>query len=561
MTPRLLLRGTALAAATAAALSAAVSSSSSPPPPPPSAAAARAASPPHPHILFITADDLGYNDLGALNGGLTITPAIDALRAGGLVLSDYHTFKICSPSRASVLSGRFPFNVGFYDMSADDNHELINTTLLPELLRSLGGYATHALGKYDVGYMVKEATPTYKGFDDFYGYYQACNADYWFHSSPGPCPYNVSVMDWSDSVEHDIGPPDRAAINGTYNRNLLSARARSIVEAHDAATPLFMYLAFQNVHEGCMPTAPKLGLQAPLSKVELYNTTQLDTYKVMAAMLTELDDGVADVLAALSQRGMLDDTLVVFVSDNGGPLEHSTNAPLRGGKHTFYEGGVRVTAFLAGGALPAARRGATWPGLAHASDWYPTLVEGLAGLQIPARTGPMPVDGVNLLPAMFQGGDSPRTEVVHQVNNTFFDEGVQAIRIREMKLIRGPPGDNRTIAWPQPAAQPVPIGLSGAVVEPGTDHVRSTVLGGVVPGRCAPFCLFNLTSDLGETHNLAHEPAFAGLIAQMSARLDAFGAAAPPPGYIWPLPKDFKNATAQRCASSLLTGTVQPINL
>jgi len=190
-------------------------------------AAASAAAPPHPHILFITADDLGYDDLGALNGGLTITPAIDALRASGLVMSDYHTFKICSPSRASVLSGRFPFNVGFYDMSADDNHQLVNTTLLPELLRSLGGYATHALGKYgecprpnsnptlkprprtpqthpnriptpptrtltltdtDVGYMVKETTPTYKGFDSFYGYYRPATLTTGFTPAPAPAP-------------------------------------------------------------------------------------------------------------------------------------------------------------------------------------------------------------------------------------------------------------------------------------------------------------------------------------------------------------------------------------
>ena len=112
---------------------------------------------PPPHIVFITADDLGYGDLGSANGGKTFTPAIDALRAGGAILTDYHTFKICSPSRASVLGGRYPFNMGFYDMDTDDNHATTNFTLFPELLRR-GGYATHALGKYDVGYMVKAAT-------------------------------------------------------------------------------------------------------------------------------------------------------------------------------------------------------------------------------------------------------------------------------------------------------------------------------------------------------------------------------------------------------------------
>jgi len=283
-------------------------------------------------------------------------------------------------------------------------------------------------------------------------------------------------------------------------------------------------------------------------------------------MLTELDDGVAAALRAFEAKGMLDNTLVVFVSDNGGPLEHATNAPLRGGKHTFYEGGLRVTAFVSGGALPAARRGTSWPGLAHASDWYRTLVEGAARSNIPAYTGPMPVDGFNLLPALLSGGASPRTEVISQVENAHFSENCSVIRVGDMKLIRGDPGDNRTIAWPQPAAQPVPLGLSGAQVEPGTDHVRGTVLAGVVQGRCRGgaahnLCLFNLTEDLGESRNLAGEPRYATLISTMLQRLDAVGAAAPPPAYLWPRPQDFQRELAKRCNASRQTGSVQPVDL
>ena len=367
-------------------------------------------------------------------------------------------------------------------------------------------------------------------------------------------------MDWSDSSGTNIGPPDRAAINGTYNRDLITARANEIVAAHDASKPLFLYLAFQNVHEGCTPLTPKLGMQAPLAYVERYNTTVLDTYKVMGGMLTELDDGVAAVLAALSAKGMADNTLVVFVSDNGGPLEHSTNFPLRGGKHTFYEGGVRVTAFVSGGALPSERRGSTWSGLSHASDWYRTLVEGVAGATVPPDTGPTPVDGFNIFPSLISGSASPRSEVIHQVNNSYFDENCSSIRQGEMKLIRGNPGDNRTISWPQPAAHAVPLGRSGAVIEPGTDHVRSTVINGVVPGRCRPLCLFNLTEDLNESHNLAHQPRYAALVASMLARLDEVGAAAPPQGYLWPDPADWRRNLQLRCAHSQQSGTVQPVD-
>ena len=336
------------------------------------------------HVLMLVADDLGRNDLGIRNanahGPRTYSPNIDGLISEGVTLSSYHTFKICGPSRGSSLTGRYPWGMGFYDMDQDNLHTTTNFTLYPELLQR-AGYATHALGKWDVGWMARNATATYRGFDDFYGYYLACNADYWYHTvanggarcTPGNA-YNASVTDWSDNAGTALGPGDRLGRNGTYNAELLTARAEAIISAHDPSRPLYLYLAYQNVHEGCA-RPDKLGMQAPLAAVAAYNTTELDTYKLMGAMISELDAGVGRVTAALRAAGLYDDTLIAFVSDNGGPLEHATNAPLRGGKHTFFDGGLRVEAFLSGGAVPPALRGTTWPGLAHASDWYLTLVQ------------------------------------------------------------------------------------------------------------------------------------------------------------------------------------------
>jgi hypothetical protein len=131
--------------------------------------------------------------------------------------------------------------------------------------------------------MKRDATATYRGFDDFYGYYLACNADYWYHTvanGAAACTtdhvYNASVQDWSDNVGTRLSPGDRVARNGTYNQELLTARAEAIIAAHDASAPLYMYLAYQNVHEGCA-RPDKLGMQAPLASVALYNTTKLDT--------------------------------------------------------------------------------------------------------------------------------------------------------------------------------------------------------------------------------------------------------------------------------------------
>lgn len=379
-----------------------------------------------------------------------------------------------------------------------------------------------------------------RGFDTQFGYLYACNADYWYHGASGgyECPeygpYNQSVVDWVDS-NGAFSPADRAALNGTYNRKLLSDRAVDIIAAHPPSEPLYMYIAFMNGHEACV-NQTAAGVQAPLATAELYSTTVLDTYKLSGAMITELDFGVAAVVSALKAAALWDDTVLVFYSDNGGPLDHSANAPLRGGKHTFWEGGLRVEAFLSGGALPAASRGATWPGMAHAADWYSTLVEGVAGLPLPANTtgGPRPLDSLNLWPALLSGGASPRTEVVHQVANGFFTENVTAIRVGDYKLIKGVVGDNRTLAWPAPGASPTPLGLTGAVVESGTDHVRGPeVKGGSTVGFCKPACLFNVVADPGETADLAARPEFASLVANMSARLEAAGASGPPNAWRW----------------------------
>ena len=134
--------------------------------------------------------------------------------------------------------------------------------------------------------------------------------------------YNASIQDWSDNVGHALSPGDRVGRNGTYNRNLLSGRAAGIIGAHDAAAaPLFMYLAFQDAHEGCA-RPDKLGVQAPLATVELYNTTELDTYKIQGAMLTELDYGVGEVVAALKAAGMYDNTLCVPLPGKGEEQQH-----------------------------------------------------------------------------------------------------------------------------------------------------------------------------------------------------------------------------------------------
>lgn len=231
--------------------------------------------------------------------------------------------------------------------------------------------------------------------------------------------------------------------------------------------------------------------------------------------------------------------------------------------HATGEGGVRVAAFVSGPALPASvPRGSSWTGLSHTADWYRTLVEGVAGGTVPSNTGPVPDDSHNLWRAITTMGTSPRTEVVHQLNNTFYDEHVSAMRVGDYKLIRGEPGDDRTQYWPKNAAEPVPWGQSGGLTEPGTDHCRVKAMPQQpAKGHCQPYCLFDVVNDPGEQIDLSGNAAYAGIIANISARLDYLGSRAPDPEIARAYNKTtFPSAVNAFCAGLNKTGFLEPAN-
>ena len=187
---------------------------------------------------------------------------------------------------------------------------------------------THALGKWDIGFMEKKCSATYRGFDTFFGYYTACEADYWYHGASGGYPNGRpdctlpnhgaggDPTDLSNNSGTSLHPAAKR-LNGTYNTALFAQEAARLVEAHDVSDPFYMYLAFMAVHDGCTGATFKgLGKQAPLATVDLYNRTVLDTYKVAGAMYTELDRGIQTVIDALRMKKMWDQTVLIFVSDN-----------------------------------------------------------------------------------------------------------------------------------------------------------------------------------------------------------------------------------------------------
>jgi len=514
-----------------------------------------------PNIIHVLVDDLGFTDLGYKNN-VYQTPYIDSLAKGGVRLNNYYTFTVCAPTRASIMTGRYPWGIGYYWVGGDSEAVNSSYSMLPKLLKEEGGYETVAIGKWHCGAILKQHTPTYRGFDTFFGYYHAATESYWYHGGEGG---GCQATDFSNNTGTKIS--GAIGMNGTYATHAFTDYAIQRIQRHDVANPLYMYLAHFAVHDASGGAG---GIEAPMETVDRYPRVSADAYKVQGAALTELDWGVANVTHALQAKGMWENTVLVLTSDNGGPLGHALNAPLRGGKHSYWEGGIRVEAFVYSELLPTEVQGTLWNGLAHSSDWYVTMVEGIAGLTIPGNTGPRAPDGFNLWPSLRSGGDSPRKEVITQVKNEYSKgHGQEAgvIRSGEWKLIVGAPAGGKTnndvIPFPELSPSAVKFGSTTGHLEPGTNHARATATtitpSGKFDGLCVSSpCLFNLTADPSETTDLGSDSKYADVVKELSAKLEAAAATGPPFAETFLDKKKSQAAKVQQCNIATAYGFVEP---
>ncbi|KAF6039931.1 hypothetical protein EB796_001783 [Bugula neritina] len=286
----------------------------------------------------------------------------------------------------SVILGHAPWGLG------------TNETIMPEYLRDLG-YATHAVGKWHLGFFAKELTPLYRGFDSYYGW---AEAGYWGY-------------DFRDGIDLD-----RSA-NGSYSTELFASRAERIIQNHDSSKPLFLYLPYQAVHSG-IPSQPGYNpLEAPKKYTDRFPYITDPNRKLFAGMVSALDDAIGNVTAALSAKGLLDNSVIIFSTDNGGPangfdMNHACNWPLRGLKATYWEGGMRATGFIWSPLLK--KRGRVSNQMVHVTDWLPTIMH-LAELY-----------GMNMWQTLSEDLPSPRDEIIHN-----YDKTTGAIRQGPYKVI------------------------------------------------------------------------------------------------------------------------------
>ncbi len=401
-----------------------------------------------PNIIFVIADDLGYGELSCQNPDTDIpTPKIDSIAANGVRFTDgYVSAPFCAASRAGLITGRYQTRFGFEFNPIGPRNEdpdaglPVTETTLPDLLRDRAGYSTAMIGKWHLG-GTAHFNPIRRGFDEFFGF---LHEGHYF--VPSPWKNHTTWLrrkslaggrngQWTSkngklifSTHMGGNEPDYDADNPIFRNgqpvdekaNLTDAFTReavSFIERCGDERPFFLYLAYNAVH------SPLQGADGYMKKYENIDDIQR---RIFAAMLGQLDNGVGRVLNAVKKAGIWENTLIVFISDNGGPTREltSSNLPLRGEKGSLFEGGIRIPFMM------------QWPGKIDAGsefskpvislDLFDTCL-GLANVESEIIT-----DGVDLMPFL----KAEETEVVPH-ETLFWRVGKRAaLRKGDWKLVR-----------------------------------------------------------------------------------------------------------------------------
>jgi len=339
------------------------------------------------------ADDAGWHDVG-YHGSEIKTPNIDKLTKEGVVLNHFYVYPTCSPTRASLLTGRPPSRFGILGpIGGRSKHALPKDTLtLPALLRQ-NGYNTSITGKWHLG-LRPEVGPRKYGFDYSYGYFHGQIDQYTHH-------YKNGDRSWHRN--------DQYVDEEGHATDLITNEAiKFIKEIRDKSKPFFLYVPF---------SVPHYPLQEDEKWIEPYKESiQNESRRLYAASVTHMDDAIGKILSALDQENLAENTLVIFLSDNGGqeawtshgeyndrfgPYDRlGDNRPLRDWKGSLYEGGIRVPAVMrwTGKLKPG-----TIDGVISVNDIYPTIAH-IAGVSIPAEAH---VEGVDVWPALTGKGAVP----------------------------------------------------------------------------------------------------------------------------------------------------------
>ncbi|XP_070563087.1 arylsulfatase B-like isoform X2 [Ptychodera flava] len=429
-----------------------------------------------PHIVLILADDLGWNDIGWNNPNVK-TPHLNTLGQNGVIFNQTYVQPVCTPTRAALMTGYYPFRTGM-------QHGIIwrfmkgglplKFKTLPEKLKEVG-YLTHLVGKWHLGYSKLDYTPLKRGFDSFFGHLGGMISNY------GKTAKDIFVKE--TNVGYDLR--DNTGVvqkdNKTYSTLLYTERAVDIISKHHPEYPLFLYFAIDQ---------PAKGFQVPSKYEDLYPNMENQNIRRYYAKVSLVDEAVRNLTSALKSRGMWEDTMLIFISDNGALIvTQGSNLPFRALGSTLFEGAVRVPAMIHGPLVK--QKGYVHDGLNHITDWHTTILS-MAGI-----TPESDLDGMDIVDMIANGSPSPRKEFVYNIDQFEMSPGA-AIRVGDWKLITGNPNMN----YPGQVLSEVDgwLPVDREVIKP------KGVLDMKVPTPPANVTLlFNLKDDPEERHDLSHK--------------------------------------------------------
>ena len=374
-----------------------------------------------PNIIFILADDLGYGDLSYLGSKDIKTPNIDQLAAKGMKLTNFYANStVCSPSRASLLSGRYPDQIGVPGVIRQNKEDswgymTEKVVLLPAVLKTKG-YQTALIGKWHLGFE-KPNLPNDKGFDLFKGFLGDMMDDYYTHLRGG--------VNWMRENEKEIEPVGHATdIFTGWTVDYLSKQKNN-------STPFFLYLAYN---------APHFPIQPPAEQLKIVKEREVgidDARAQNAALVEHMDMSIGKVMKALEENGLSENTIIVFLSDNGGSIPHAQqNGLLRGGKQDMFEGGIKIPAFVVWKNNISA--GSMFSGQGMLMDIFPTILDVLDIKQSAE------IDGRSMLSSLLGKYHERQNRYVYWVRkegNRYKGQSYYAARYGDYKILQNAPGE------------------------------------------------------------------------------------------------------------------------
>ena len=372
-----------------------------------------------PNVIIIMTDDQGYGDLSCMGAEDFVTPNIDSLAENGIRFSSmYSGSPVCSPSRACLLTGRYPGNAGVRAILAGHRRASGLTPEVPTIATALKklGYKTGVSGKWHLG-LKDECRPNANGFDEFSGFLAGC-VDYYSHI------FYWGMADGNTNPTHDLWENDEEIYdNGNYMTERITEKSVDFIRRHKDE-PFMLYVAYN---------APHYPMHAPEKYMSRFSHLPWDR-QVMAAMISAVDDGVGEIRNELIRQGIADNTIIYFQSDNGPSRESrnwldgtpdlyygGTSGIFKGHKFSLFEGGIRIPAVL------------HWPQklsgkVAHtphiAADIFPTIVEACGG-----DVSEYELDGKSLMPLIENTGDAQHEYLFWEM------EGQTAVRKGKYKLV------------------------------------------------------------------------------------------------------------------------------